>query len=313
MLRPRYLLPLALAAYLLTGLTQVGPEERAVVRRFGAVVARPGPGLWVGLPWGFDRVERVPVRTVRQIQVGYAPEAWSDAPGTPAGQWLTGDQNLVNIQLVVDYAIGEADGDLDDFVMHRDQADVVLTREAEAAAAEWAGGRTVDEVLLTGNAALPAWVLARLPARAAAARLGVRVQRVSVAYLAPPEEVRPQFEKVNQAQTMIRTRENQARQEAEQRLQQAAALVYKFDQEAEVFRQSQVRQAHAEAAAFLTQLAAFREVRAVDPNALTLMWWAEVRKTLAGMKARGGRVEPLDAHLGPDGLDVTQMISPRKR
>jgi membrane protease subunit HflK len=313
MLRTRYAILLALAAYLLTGLTQVGPEERAVVRRFGAVVARPGPGLWVGLPWGFDRVDRVPVRTVRQLQVGYVPEAWSDAPGIPVGQWLTGDQNLVNIQLVVDYAIGETDADLDDFVMHKDQVDVVLTREAEAAAAEWVGGKTVDEALLTGNAALPAWVLSRLPARVAASRLGVRVQRVSVAYLAPPEEVRAKFEEVNQAQTMIRTRENQARQEAEQRLQQASSLRYKLEQEAVVSQTSQIRQANAEAAAFLTQLAAFRELRAVDPNALTVMWWTEIRKTLTAMKARGGRVEPLDAYIGPDGLDVTQLVTPKRR
>ena len=313
MLRTRYLIVLALAAYLLTGLAQVGPEERAVVRRFGAVVARPGPGLWVGLPWGVDRVDRVPVRTVRQIHVGYNTESASDAPGNPVGQWLTGDQNLVNIQLVLDYAIGEADGDLDDFVMHKDQVDVVLTREVEAAAAEWTGGRAVDEVLLTGNAALPAWILNRLPARLAAARLGVRVQRVSVAYLAPPEEVRAKFEEVNQAQTMIRTRENQARQEAEQRLQQAASLRYKFEQEAEVSRASQIRQAQADAAAFLTQLGALRELRAVDPDALTVMWWTEMRKALTGMKARGGRVEPLDAFIGPDGLDVTQLVTPKRR
>src|SRR5919202_485656 len=122
MIRTRYLLLLALAAYLLTGLSQVRPEERAVVRRFGRVVAHPGPGLWVGLPWGVDRVDRVPVRTVRQLRAGY-------------------------------------------------------NREVEAAAAEWAGGRPVDEVLLTGNAALPAWLMARLPDRLAPLRLGVRVQR----------------------------------------------------------------------------------------------------------------------------------------
>src|SRR5437870_12380246 len=130
-----------IGAYLLTGLAQVRPEERAVVRRFGQVVARPGPGLWVGLPWGIDRIDRVPVRTIRQIKAGFAPDTASDASGTPAGQFLTGDQNLVNVQLVLDYAIGETDSDLDDFVMHRDQVDVALARASEAAAAEWAGGR----------------------------------------------------------------------------------------------------------------------------------------------------------------------------
>ena len=65
----RYLLALLLIAYLLTGVYQVGPDERAVVRRFGKVVARPGPGLGFGLPWGIDRVDRVPVRTVRQLRI----------------------------------------------------------------------------------------------------------------------------------------------------------------------------------------------------------------------------------------------------
>jgi membrane protease subunit HflK len=311
--RTRYLLLFALAAYLLTGLAQVRPEERAVVRRFGQVVARPGPGLWVGLPWGIDRVDRVPVRTVRQARVGYEPEAWSDVAGTPPGQLLTGDQNLVNVQLVIDYAIGEADADLDAFVMHQDQVDAALTREAEATAAEWAAGRGVDEVLLTGNAALPAWVMGRLQDRIDPLTLGVRVQRVSVAYLAPPEEVRAAFEQVTQAQTGIRTKENQARQEADQRLRQAEALRYKLEQDAVVLRDGLVRQARADATDFLAQLAAYRELLKSNPDALAVIWWAELRKTLVGMKARGGRIEPLDAYLGKDGLDITQFLTPKQR
>jgi membrane protease subunit HflK len=313
MFRPRTFLLLGVAAYLLTGVAQVRPEERAVVRRFGRVVARPGPGLWVGFPWGIDRVDRVPVRSVRQVKAGFVPETASDAPGTPPGQLLTGDQNLVNVGLVVDYAIGEADRDLDDYVAHQDRVDVALAREAEAAAAEWAAGRGVDEALLAGSAELPAWVMARLPARAERLRLGVRVQRVSLAALAPPDEVRAAFEQVTQAQTGIRTKEFQARQEAEQRRRQADALKYKFEQEATVFRDGQLRQARADAADFLAQLAAYRTLKAADPDALTVIWWAEMHKTLTGVRSRGGRVEPLDAHLGKDGLDLTQFLTPRKR
>jgi len=313
MMRPRYLLLLALVAYLLTGLAQVRPEERAVVRRFGRVVARPGPGLWVGLPWGIDRVDRVPVRTVRQLRAGFTPETASDAAGTPPGQYLTGDQNLVNVQLVLDYAIGETDADLDDFVMHRDRVDAVLAREADAAAAEWAAGRAVDDVLLAGNAALPAWVMGRLPDRIAGLRLGVRVQRASVAHLAPPDEVRAAFEQVTQAQTGIRTKEYQARQEADQRTRQAESLRYKFEQEAEVFRDGHLRQARADATDFRAQLAAYTELKKANPEALALLWWVELQKALAGVQARGGRVEPLDDHVGRDGLDVTQFLTPKRR
>lgn len=311
--RRRTLLAVAAAGYLLTGLAQIRPDERAVVRRFGQVVARPGPGLWVGFPWGIDQIDRVPVRASRQVKAGFIPDTASDAPGTPVGQFLTGDQNLVNVGLVIDYAIGETDADLDNYVAHRDRVDGALAREAEAAAAEWAAGRGVDDALLAGSAELPAWVMSRLPARAKELQLGVRVQRVSLAALAPPDEVRAAFEQVTQAQTGIRTKEFQARQEAEQRRGQAAALKYKFEQEAAVSRDGQLRQARADAADFLAQLDAYSTLKKSDPDALAVIWWAEMQRTLAGVRARGGRVEPLDAHLGKDGLDLTQFLTPRRR
>ncbi len=313
MFRLRYLLLLLFVGYLVTGISEVRPEERVVVRRFGKVVARPGPGLWVGLPWGIDRIDRVPVRTVRQLTVGYNSETWSDVSGTPPGQFLTGDQNLVNVQLVLDYAIGETDQDLDDYVIHRDQIDDVLGRVAEAAAAEWVAARSVDQVLLTGNAVLPAWIMRRLDEQLPALHLGVRVQRVSVAYLAPPEEVRAAFEAVTQAQTAIRTRVLQARQEASLRERQAEALRYRLEQEAAEYRDSQTRQAQADAKEFLAQLDAYREVSRTNPDALAFLWWDEMRKTLEGLRTRGGRVEPLDQHLGSSGLDITQIVSPKKR
>jgi membrane protease subunit HflK len=303
-LKLRYLLALLLVAYLLTGIYQVGPDERAVVRRFGKVVARPGPGLGFGLPWGVDRVDRVPVRTVRQLRVGYDPEvapepgtAADQKSGTPPGQMLTGDQNLVNVQLVLDYAIGETDADLDNFVVHREQVDVTLARATEAAVAEWAGGRTIDQVLLTGSATLPAWVMDRLAERLPELRLGVRVQRASVALLAPPDEVRSAFDAVTQAQTAIRTKETQARQERDQRLSQAAAVRYKLEQEAAQFRDEQLELGRADAAAFRTELEAFRRVAKTNPDALAFLWWHEAQETLDALAARGGRIDPIDYYL----------------
>ena len=208
-------------AYLLTGVAQVGPEERAVVRRFGEVVARPGAGA-VGRPAVGHRPRRPRAGAHgAQLRVGYDPETASRRHGTPAGQFLTGDQNLVNVQLVLDYAIGETDADLDDYVIHRERVDATLARIAEAAAAEWSRGAASISVLLTGNAALPAWVMDRLGERLPGMRLGVRVQRVSVAVSGPPDEVRAAFEAVTQAQTGIRTREFQALQERDQRERQA--------------------------------------------------------------------------------------------
>jgi membrane protease subunit HflK len=308
MRRLRYLLLIAFVAYMLTGVAQVSPEERVVVRRFGKVVARPGPGLWIGLPWRMDRIDRVPVRTALQLTVGYDPQTASDASGTPPGQFLTGDQNLVNLQLVLDYAIGETDQELDDYVNHRDRVESTLTLAAEAAVADWVAGQGVDRVLLTGNAALPAWVMSRLGERLPTFHLGVRVQRVSVGYLAPPEEVRAAFEAVTQAQTSIRTRQFQALQEKEQRERQSEALRYKLQQEADEYRQTQLGQARAEAAVFLDDLAAYRQVAKDNPDALNVLWWAEMSRALDSLESNGGKVRPLDQHLQNGELNLTEFL-----
>ncbi len=62
---------LVLGAYFSSGLTILQPDEVGVVRRFGALLPDPWePGLHWGLPWGFDRVERLKVNQTRTVSVG---------------------------------------------------------------------------------------------------------------------------------------------------------------------------------------------------------------------------------------------------
>jgi membrane protease subunit HflK len=301
--KTRLLLLIVLVAYLATGVGTVRPDERDVVRRFGRVVARPGPGLWVGLPWGFDRLDRVSVRTARQLTV-----AGDDGA---ALSFLTGDQNLVTARLVVEYGVGTTDDDLDRFVAVRDRVDLVLARETEAAVAEWLSARPVDDVLLTGRALLGARLGQSLPARLAPLGLGVIVQRVSVESLGPPDDVREAFEKVNQSQTDVQTKENQARRDADRRLREAEATATRMTAGAEAYRVERVSAATADAETFLARLTQYRAVRAKNPNALSAIWWDETGRILLGMRGRG-RIDLLDAHVGKDGLDVSQFLPPKK-
>src|SRR4051812_34395829 len=95
-----------LVAYLLTGLAVIQPGELAVVRRFGRVLPdKPGPGLWVGLPWGMDRIDRIAVDRFQAVTVGFVEEEGKDMP---PGQLLTGDKNLVNVQVTVYYQVERA-------------------------------------------------------------------------------------------------------------------------------------------------------------------------------------------------------------
>jgi len=296
--------------YVLTGFAQVGKEERAVVKRFGRVVAVWEPGLHFGLPWGIDRVDRIPIATVRHIRFGYAPDQADNA--MPLGQLLTADQNLVNVQVAVDYSVAATDAGLIDFLTQRDTADGLIARAAESLLAEWVASHGVDDVLLMGNVLIPRWLSERLPVRIEPYRLGVHLRQVSVAYLAPPDEVKPAFDEVNRAQTNNLTLENRARQEASQRKRSAQAEANRQARMAEATVGDKVAMASAEAGAFGRRLSQFQSLRTDNPDVLAGIWWDEMGKVLVGLKARG-RIDLLDSHLGADGLDITQFLPPRRR
>src|SRR5579871_6874776 len=260
-----------LAGYLLTGVAQVRPGERAVVRRFGRVVDQPSPGLWIGLPWGMDRIDRVPVNFVQRLLVGYQSEA-DDNSFMPPGQMLTGDQNLVNLQAAVDYTVGDTDAVVA-YVLNRERVEPAVARATESTLGEWVAGHTVDEVLLTGKVTLRDWLVAHVQRRIEPYGLGVRIQSASVVYLAAPDQVRPEFDRVMIEQSKITTKLNEARQDAERAKRSAQAEEIVLAQQAEAYAEGQRRIARADAEAFLTRWEQYRHLRSENPDILNVIWW----------------------------------------
>jgi membrane protease subunit HflK len=290
----------ALLLYLLTGIVQVYPGERAVVRRFGRVLEeKPVPGLWIGLPWGMDQVDRVEVDTVRTLEVGYDPE--TEEREVPPGLLLTGDDNLINVRFSLNYkVIPDA---VADFVLLGDQIPALLTRLAETAAAEWAASQTVDEALLRGKPGLRAAVIARVREELEGKRLGVEILDAPVSLIAPPDEVKDAFENVSREQTRIATERFQAEQEASSRKALMQAEVYQLEQSARATAHARKVAARQEADRFLARLAEYRAARSSNPNYLRQLWQDERAKLFAKLKERG-QIDLLDRRLSEGGLDI---------
>lgn len=302
---------LLLVLYLLTGVTEVRPGERAVVRRFGRVLdEKPGPGLWVGLPWVMDRVDRVSVESVRRVVVGYRPETDEGNQVMPTGQLQTGDRNLVNVTVVLDYKVREAD--VVDFVIQQEQADVLVTRAVEGVLAEWVGGRSVETVLLRGKALLPDAVVKGTQERLDQYRLGVEVRQANVSHLFPPDEVRSAFDDVARAQSTIRTRVNEAQQEANRKHREAQSEAYRLEQLASAYASEQGLRARAEAKSFEDRVAQYHALRRDNPAFLKGIWLSQLSRLFAKLK-EGGQLDLLDRHLSGDGLDLTQVLPPKKK
>lgn len=304
----RYVFPillLGLTGYLLTGVTQVRPGERAVVRRFGRVVDKPGPGLRLGLPYGMERVDRVPVDLVRRVAIGYEPDADETDQTTPPGQLLTGDHNLVNVQAVLDYSV---DNDhLEDYIVEAERADSVIARAGEAVLAEWVGGRKVDEVLIRGKVELPALLVERTQARIERYRLGLVIQRASVSHLFPPAEVKVGFDDVTRAQSAMRSQEYKAREEAAKIRRDVQAEKHRIEKMTAAYVNEQIVLARAEAETFQRRLGEYQWLRRDNPHFLAGIWWDRLGKLFTQMR-EAGRLDLLDDHLGADGLDIT--VSP---
>jgi membrane protease subunit HflK len=293
---------LAFVGYLLTGVTQVRLGERAVVRQFGRVVDKPGPGLRIGLPWGMERVDRVPVDFVRPVRIGFEPGSEETEDSTPAGQLLTRDHNLVNVQVVLDYTVSDAS--VEDYVVAAERVDEVLARAAEAVLAEWVAAHKVDEVLIQGKAELPGWLVGHTQALIEPYRLGVLIQSASVTYLFPPDEVKLAFDEATRAETAMTTEEHKARQEAERRLRAAQSEKEHIGKLTDAYVLEQKALAHAEADAFEKRLDQYNLLRRDNPAFLVGLWWDEIGTLFARLKETG-RIDLLDNHLGADGLDIT--------
>jgi membrane protease subunit HflK len=291
---------LLVLGYLLTGLVQVRPGERAVVRRFGRVLAeKPEPGLWVGLPWGMDRVDRVAVDRVQSITVGYQE---TDAGETmPPGQLLTGDHNLVNVQAALYYKVRLPE--IEDYVLQEDRVGALLSRAAEAVMAEWVAGRTVDDVLLNGKNELPRVLERRMPEVIGPYRLGVQVLDARVATVTPPDEVKAAFDSVALEQTRITTRRNQAEQEAEARWRAAQSDKYALEQTTAAYVHNQELLARRDAERFGERLAQYRRGVRDNPQYLRQIWEEERGKLFAQLK-QNNQIDLLDHHLGAGGLDL---------
>jgi membrane protease subunit HflK len=295
------ILLLAVAAYAAMGLSQVQPGERGLVRRFGKFVERVGPGLRIGWPPPIERVDRVALDRVRRLTVGYQPDRDEEIEA-PAGQLLTGDHNLINVQVLIDYTLTE--DALERYVLQADRVELFLTRAAESVLMEYAAANSVDEVLLRGKLEMPRLLQTILQARMEEYGLGISVLGSSVSYLYPPSEVKLAFDEVNRAQTAIRTREHEATQEADNRRKRAESERNRIESFARAYAVEQNLLARADAARFTQRLAQYLLLSKDNPAFLAGLWWDEMGGILTRLK-QTGRIDLLDHRLGPDGLDIT--------
>ena len=313
----RYLLYLAAFAFVVwtvgSALTQVQSHERAVIRRFGRVLDnKPEQGLYIGLPWGIDRVDLAPVGREQSVTVGFDDKDEKDEEVAPPGQLLTGDHNLVNVRVSINYRVGAGDADVERYVLQRDQVDAFVTRAAESLLAEWIGGRKVDDVLRMGKVELPRFLHEQLQARIQPYELGIEVGQVSILKLDPPEQVKDAFDLVAREYANKSTRTNRADQERERRMSKARAEADSIRQLAESYARQEKVSARADADSFTKRLEQYTALSQKNPDYLNSLWLDDMTRLFTKMR-ENGQIQLLDHFLTSEGLSITEFPLQRKK
>src|SRR5215470_14604160 len=252
--RNRRLPWMALAAWLLSGVFFVSTDQQAVVTRFGAVAnPRVLPGLHYTWPWPVDRVAKLKVNQLQRLVIGgEAADLVLGANRPLASQFLTGDQNIIQMRVVVQYAVSVPA----DYLFRA--VDVAQTAGAavEAELGRRIARSEVDAVLAGAQKCLDDY------------RTGVRLSTVNIETVVAPPEAADAFRDVASARTDTARIVSEAQSYTNDLLPRARGEARQMIESAQGYRASRVNQAAGDAARFSAIAAEYAKAPEVTSSRL---------------------------------------------
>lgn len=241
------------ALWLVTSVYLVAPEQQAVVTRFGAVVEpRVMPGIHSSLPWPIDQVTKLKVQQLQRLVVG------GDLPDSVLGrtqplqsQWITGDQNIINMRVVVQYSVSLPA----DYLFQSQDVARAVGAAVESEMARRIATRDVDAVLTTEKAAIQEEVRAASQKRINDYRSGVLLSTINIESVTPPPEAADAFRDVASARADAVRIVNQAEGYANDVIPKARGEARQLIEQSEAYKEKSINTAGGDAARF-TQLEA---------------------------------------------------------
>ncbi len=231
----------ALAAWVVgTGFYIVDAGQRGVVTQFGRFVYEIGPGPHLHLPFPIEAVEIVNVDEFRTIQT--------------RSQMLTADENILDIELAVQYNISDAFG----FLFNVRNPDLTVQQVAESAIREAIGRNNMDYTLYTNRSDVIAQTRNILQARLDDYKTGIAVLSVNLQQAQPPEQVQAAFDDAIKAREDKQRFINEAEAYSNDVVPRARGDAQRLIEEAEAYRAQVVNVSAGEASRFLSLLQEYR-------------------------------------------------------
>jgi len=276
-LLPILVLLVAVGAWAATGFYDVAPDEQAVVLRLGRYERTEDPGRFHWHARGVESVFKQRVTTTLREEFGYRTKSL----GPPAEveehpeekSMLTGDENLVDVDFVVQYRIRDLRDWL--FGIRSDERESVV-RDAARATVRAVVARNPVDLVLTQRGPIQDEIRSQLQALLDGYRAGVHVQSVQLQDVDPPAAVRDAFADVTSAAQDRERAVLEAQGYADKVVPQALGRAEEILNQARAYRQQRVLQSQGQVAKFSALLVEYQRAPAVTRDRLYLETMEEI-------------------------------------
>lgn len=239
------------------GFYQLDEQKRAVVLRLGAFHNIVDPGVH----WNPPFIDTVIKENVTQ-QRSY----------TTQGAMLTEDENIVDVQLSVQYNIG----DLRKFKMSIRDPQHALEEATDSAVRHAIGSSKMDDVLTVGRDKIAVDVHNRLQKYLDVYQTGIVVTTVNVEKTQPPSPVQAAFDDVIKAREDEQRVQNEAQTYANTVIPEARGMAKRVFEESLAYRDRAIARAQGEAERFNALLTEYHKAPAVTRERLYLEAMQEI-------------------------------------
>jgi membrane protease subunit HflK len=244
---------LLIAVGALTSYYIVQPEEEAVVKRFGLVVAQKEPGLHFKLPFGIDSAQMVPTARVLKQEFGFRTQGIDgrtsyrkDRMHRDESLMLTGDLKVIDVEWVVQYRVS----DPDKFLHQVRDPEQTLRDVSESVMRRIVGNSLGSDVLTEKRVQVANLSRTELQKAMEYFDLGIQISTIELQDVTPPEPVKPAFNEVNQAEQERERFINEAEKRRNQVIPRAEGQARQVIAEAQGYAAKRVNAAKGEADRF---------------------------------------------------------------
>ena len=262
---------LLLGAYFASGFYLVNADEHAVVRRFGAIAARVGPGMHYRMPWPVARVDVLKTTSVMKVGVGFALRD-NDAEALKGIELLTGDTNILNVALVVQYVIRNPA----DYLFQIDRPQTLVGTLAESVLTETVVGMPIDEVLTTGRLAIQGRVKLKTQETLDRYQSGVQISSVNIMNITLDPSVAQAFQDVADAMADREKTQNEARAYANDQIPRARGEANQTVSNAQNYKQQRIAEAIGNTTRFLALLKEYEKAPDVTRSRIYLDYMEKI-------------------------------------